>query len=1822
MLMHENAYALSGLAQVLSQLGEQYWAGEVASCAYKAALNISDAKDQYMALVKLLQYLPLDRQEQCLQKVLAAVRVIDNTADRIQGLVSLVQYLPASQRMDAVDQALKLAKTMGDEHSFWMPDTVRLDVLNELRNQFNPDSWLKMIVDLGKLILQVQKQGTPVSYAVARWAELASASTVRKGPSGVVELLEVKIERLVKEGDTAEALAWVDAGKILAQALGGELETIVLLGERSVERVYRQTQDKRHLEYFLERQEQTAEFNRLLDDSESGWALHYIGMGGVGKTMLLRHITADLAPQRKAPTSRVDFDHLNPEYPARRPGQLLLQLGDELQSYISTSRAESSFRRFQNSVVQLHEALSSELFVSNPLTSIEGKDIKKMLQAFCNFLRLLPQPVILILDTCEELSKLQPVGAALPSLEATFKILEDIHTEVPTVRVIFAGRRFLAQSGQGWTIATMHLRESGALLPQDKPYMRLHEIQGFTEDEAHTYLTRIKKLTLSSEMEHVILKRSLDTGTVIPIISNREENKRYNPFDLALYADWLREDPTLTADFIASGRTDPYVEMRIVRRIKQENVQRVLPAVVLLGRFDKAMLRPAFDGSDDEFAEVYRELSNMEWIEFQPEGETSFLEIDRNLFPRLLEYYKSSDRRRLLDDACRRLGSKIANLIDERPLGQLSVTHVDTALLLVPDEEGAALWDRLAQRIADKGDWGWARRVTERLLGKNGAVASEKHEARAAVQATNIAAIIHEQPEFNMSAVRALWTEVSQTASADPNPEVSRWLLQRALAGQIATSQEMTQPRPLDDQLTAFWQLVVEFLQPNSIPIDTANQARLEQLAGSLCAAIDALLERAETNSDISLIPDPEQLTNWALRLENNFISTEILAFALTLAGRALALHTRWEDATRLMEKALTALPTNTISPSHQRWADWRVPAFLRDWVWLQVLHTLPTWFLPLDLDQLVAWQQEVVPRLDLIDAERLVSAILRLRLARGVVEHNIFDALARVESYKLERQPICYAHRATQPLFVTLADGWLALGNGEQAVKVLDDRLIEAEKTGRDKATVRAAQQAKLRVFRRMRMAKSEPVLIDQSARSSDPDDVTLALPLIAVTSPPNPKAFPPVNRASPLNIIHAWWRSQSTLAMKMAREAADSFRNLELDDIINVVKEDTDFDRISLILDRQELSLLPLPESSAREHLQFDSVGWLTDHLAKTEQGLRLMLRSIALDVESNLWDSTDRAVQGEPKRNQEERLQEWATKVGPRWIAELALDEGELLALRLPQQGAHLLDLAYGWFIDANDPVGALFTSICSTIATIHANDLAKARDKVRQLIQPSYEHLIESKPVSGLPTWASLLAEPEIPDPVLLLETKNSAWGGWLERLVRCVVRTLESDNTEKSTKRVQSWLATRYAERLPLELDLSPTDEIPPTVSKDFIPSIGLLVLGLGIIRGGAWLRSELASRTIINLSIAAEPGSSLLSLEATQEVPVIVRLQQRSLVLRLGWPLTRLLPEVTTESIWRTPGLQAYRAAAKDLPPELVKELTELQKRLRSRSLHVPLQVDPALTAVSWEALLALALPSSQGETWMETFQFWRVGEPLPAQPEAAASTLLEDSQTVCVLCDPTWGLMVEQGWKPLERKVDMSDDVYKLQNQERMTVLHVIGTPVRTSAGLRIQISSTSLRSVSKVASEASVRGAGSLISADSLPLKFSTLVLVQAEPVGALERLDTEREQAFDLRAYAAEAFTAGARAVIMLPALPQKLAEVAIAVLATEAHNSMVLDLQQLLTAVSNMRQAIATWNAVQTTDSRTWGRTGKAQTDSQLELALDVCLFARQQSDEPS
>ena len=101
----------------------------------------------------------------------------------------------------------------------------------------------------------------------------------------------------------------------------------------------------------------------------------------------------------------------------------------------------------------------------DPLARLHDKQFGKVLEAFTDFLRLLPQPVVLILDTCEELAKLRSDEEVLPAVEATFEILERLHEQIggrgvrraPSARQIGPrleavgrrGRRGLPQAARG-----------------------------------------------------------------------------------------------------------------------------------------------------------------------------------------------------------------------------------------------------------------------------------------------------------------------------------------------------------------------------------------------------------------------------------------------------------------------------------------------------------------------------------------------------------------------------------------------------------------------------------------------------------------------------------------------------------------------------------------------------------------------------------------------------------------------------------------------------------------------------------------------------------------------------------------------------------------------------------------------------------------------------------------------------------------------------------------------------------------------------------------------------------------------------------------------------------------------------------------------------------------------------------------------------------------------------------------------------------------------------------------------------------------------------
>src|SRR4029453_1886018 len=166
--------------------------------------------------------------------------------------------------------------------------------------------------------------------------------------------------------------------------------------------------------------------------------------------------------------------------------------------------------------------------------------------------------------------------------------------------------------------------------------------------------------------------RSQAPGRAVEIKWGQErpqlDEPRYNPFDLNLYGNWVREEPSVTPELIRSGTTDPYISIRIVRRLRGGALEQLLPAVALLGRFERSVLRAGFDGSGHDFDQGYRALVGPERVGYQPDlsGGTSFLEGDRNLRPRLLGYYEHPERSGALTDTRLRLGGRPRGRVEGR----------------------------------------------------------------------------------------------------------------------------------------------------------------------------------------------------------------------------------------------------------------------------------------------------------------------------------------------------------------------------------------------------------------------------------------------------------------------------------------------------------------------------------------------------------------------------------------------------------------------------------------------------------------------------------------------------------------------------------------------------------------------------------------------------------------------------------------------------------------------------------------------------------------------------------------------------------------------------------------------------------------------------------------------------------------------------------------------------------------------------------------------------------------------------------------------------
>jgi hypothetical protein len=1888
--------------------------------------------------------------------------------------------LSRAQALRLLDNA-STTTAEGEISLFWISDTARPWVVEYLRReQDDPDYLLKKAAEIGERIYSSAEQGVSVPQATLRWAQLAQ--NAKGGSAAIAQTLSSQVRELFAANKTAGAEDWLNTGDTLAKVFGEELVNAVALGNRRVELSYRQALDERYLKQFVRRKEQIRAFEELIEGSGDQWALHYLGMGGVGKTMLLRHIGYHAPKTYEAVVGRIDFDYLSPDYPVRRPGQLLLALAEDLRLHFTKPSQETSYDRCRRELIYLHEILSDAPPPEDPLANVEHPRFRGALEIFSELLRLFPGRVVLVLDTCEELIKEQLGGGKLPHLRATFQILEDIHEMVPEARVVFAGRRLLTKGGAGWQVNLKELAEArrGYLL-EPKAYLRLHLMRGFSEEEALRLFAKFEREheQMPEDVRLAILQASFDHGTpaavydsedrrplvISPALYDRllrallayeaargpeylsrlssderlsawlrglsgveeagdrglgvidrlydkhtqkQENalvlllhaiakdvddtafrksvlqsaeeleihlRRYSPFALTLYAQWYQDEPGLTAATIQSGQVDAYVEMRIINRINQEDVRELLPAAVLLRRFDARMLRPAFAGSRTAFAEAFRSLSDQEWMDYyrEPDSDKVLLEVDPNLYGRLLDYYRKTEPAKLAV-AEERLAPELARRVRETPLGELSVECINAALTLLPDREAALRWGEIERRIPEQTDWNWGLNVTRYVLGEElGAAGKGNSLLRAAVYATHTAASTYLSTTYDASdnwrAIGQMVTEMGPWA-AESMPGI--WLTHRALLGQIAATR-ITNQRPPDEQLKALWQIL-------------DSRVYAFALTAPLLAALEAVMDRAERTGDRELDPGPVRLQYWTDRLRGS-VPRELLAFASLLAGRALAFHGQWDEAKSTLYQIDSQIDKLTAAASKdelllQSWTDWRMPGSIRDRIRLETLRVLPLSRIEIpELEYLgeTEWLAEIV---NLIDRERLLSSIVQWMLRLEPISVELLENLSSVDEYVPSRQPVCLAHDETPPLFVSLAQAWLARGRVDRALDILDQRLRAATEFGQDAQTVGDATRGIVQVVRQMRLFDRAKRIVAQESTVGWP--TAQSWPMMALTGVLAWDELPKPQPEWSAERVHLWWSSQYDSTpeqisnMSGAVAAPQDEQTLSRRQLYEAVARQLDAQEAWLVASQTEAAEtdVPVQEPVFTDTLyeQFFETAQAAQPGADAIEALRLMLRWIALQVprqpEAGLWRQlTVPSSDGVPESQR---------AIGARRVGEIALEEGELLALRLPAQAVDLLAAACGAFTEANDPLGAMKAAILATGAAIRAGDEIRARSQLEQ-IALSYKWLVESEWIEGLPAWEDqiaareeLAAAPSADGRKWLEMLTSSPLYGWQVRLFGCLVWEAIQDraaDAEAKETGFDQYLADRFGERLPAEMRFETKAELAAVEDAGSTePSWGTIVryalLGcaislavlVGLYFGYRWvldrilpvqigtgwsigsyvllwilfalsprgvraiasrIRAWWAAKTEVELGISApvlEGRPPSLPTETTvalyvQHTPMKLRLRPRPF-------LYRPKPIVEEGSSQVQVSLrQPYAEMAQGIPENVAEVLQQLQKRLHKRKMAIPLDVAYTVAPYPWEALLTLASRDPEEQEWQETYQFWR------AEKGGGIVHGAWEGGEIRVVCSETWYGRFRGGWEGREDKVSVHSELYWAEEETDFKVLHLVGVPDQTKAGMQLQIENGG-DAAAKYTQESAVARGGNVVSTDDVRSERVWLVVVQAKPVEEATRGEVNRADAAYLRTFAAEVFAGGARAVVVIPALPPALVQQALLRLSGGLRAQSPPDRQQLLDVVSDLRETIAGWRG--TSEAVVPQDTGDEkdpsepnQADVMTELALDVCLFWRRE-----
>lgn len=296
-------------------------------------------------------------------------------------------------------------------------------------------------------------------------------------------------------------------------------------------------------------------WEEVLGDA-SRWILQLYAPGGMGKTMFIRWLVARRCVPAGVPCALLDFDRTDVMAVVRDPLRMLLQVAamlneqtvglvfsyliNELKSLLSGA-AEGSDEAARHRESFASQSLSWARRFASALAESPGRS-----------------PLVLVFDTLEEVILYQQ-GNLLRLIE----FVSLLHGQSPNVRLVLAGRYNLADEGRLPGFA----RKFGG-------QTRTLTLRPFTEAEALGYL-REKRGLAPSPAHDAAVQRSGGS-----------------PFKLAVFADLLRADPSITAEQIRAYPTADllYLIRRVVSRIKNPNVRWLLRYGVVPRRLTRSFV--------------------------------------------------------------------------------------------------------------------------------------------------------------------------------------------------------------------------------------------------------------------------------------------------------------------------------------------------------------------------------------------------------------------------------------------------------------------------------------------------------------------------------------------------------------------------------------------------------------------------------------------------------------------------------------------------------------------------------------------------------------------------------------------------------------------------------------------------------------------------------------------------------------------------------------------------------------------------------------------------------------------------------------------------------------------------------------------------------------------------------------------------------------------------------------------------------------------------------------------------------------------------------